>query len=226
MGETELKVEIKPGARLQLELGTHMKMTLAEVDVPVKCVFCGMDVDRCLIVRLPKLGAAADNIFPGNQVTVRYVSFGTVFGFETDILGVFYKPSLRYLFLAYPSSVEVHNLRHDIRVDSYIPARASWGGRDVEGAILDLGLGGLRFTSSELSGDAFSDLAMEDKMTISAHLLGLAEEKTFHCQVRSIGQEGHMTTLGLAFENLSQDLASVLASYVGKVSEYVQEKNA
>ncbi len=226
MGQAELKVEIKPGSRLQLELGTPLKMSLAGVEAPVKCFFVGLDVDKCLIVRLPKVGSIADKLFVGNEVILRYVAYGMVFGFQTDILGLFYKPGLRYVFLSHPSSVEVYNLRGEIRVDCYVPARASWRGREIEGAILDVGLGGVRFTSAELAGDEFSELGLDDKMTVSSHLLGLAEIKTFPCRVRSITREGQLTGLGLAFEDLSQDLVQALTSYVAKVSEYVLEKKA
>lgn len=223
MPDNDLQVEEKQGQRLHLELGTPMMLSLEGLDAQVRSVFVGMEVDKYVILSLPRVADFQDLLYPGNLAVVRYISAGKVYGFETKILGLFYKKPVRALYLVYPPQVEILNLRQVPRVDCYLPARAACHQNEIKGAVLDIGPHGLRFGSTQCHEGQLAAIKVDDPVVVSCQLPGLAEAQDLPCVVRNINIGQPMTTIGLAFADVSPEVVSAVENYVLEVSEFLPE---
>jgi hypothetical protein len=221
MSEQDLNVEEKSGQRLHLELGTPMMLHLEGLDAQVRTVFVGMEVDRYFTLSLPRISDFEHLLWAGNLAVMRYINAGKVYGFETKILGLFYKTPIRVLYLAYPPQVEILNLRQAPRVDCYLPAVAECHDSEVKGAILDIGPKGIRFGSTQCPEELVSALQIDDPVLITCYFPGLAEVQKLPCVVRNIHAGPPMATLGLAFGDVSPEVVSAIEKYVGQVSDYL-----
>ena len=76
-----------------------------------------------LIIKLPKtmFGPIEGKLFKGARITVRYVSCGNAFAFQSEVISVTSEPP-RLIFIAYPSVVVRHRLRDSCRVLCNLPA--------------------------------------------------------------------------------------------------------
>ncbi len=223
MPDDDLKIEEKEGQRLHLELGTPMMLSLEGMDAQVRSLFVGMEVDKYVILSLPRVSDFQDQLYPGNLAVVRYISAGKVYGFETEILGLFYKKPVRALYLVYPPQVEILNLRQAPRVDCYLPARAVCHENEVKGAVLDIGSHGIRFGSNQFSEEHLATLKEDDPIVVSCHFPGLTEVQKLPCVIRNIHIGQPMTTLGLAFADVSPEVVKAIENYILQVSEFLPD---
>ncbi len=223
MPEEDLNIEEKSGQRLHLELGTPMMLQLTGMDAQVRTVFVGLEVDKYFTLSLPRLADFEDLLWPGNLAVLRYINAGKVYGFETKILSLYYKKPIRVLYLAYPPQVEILNLREAPRIDCYLPALATCHQNEVRGAILDIGPKGIRFGSTQCSDEQVADLQMDDPVVVSCYFPGLAEVQNLPCTVRNVHVGQLMTTLGLAFSDVSPEVVSAIQKYVGQVADFLPD---
>ena len=94
------------GNRLCLEIGAAMKIEISGVNGFLKGEFIGMSAGKYLIIETPNISNIRSKIYEGNQAIVRYLSRGTVYGFQSTIKGTYYRDVFRLLFLSYPMVVE------------------------------------------------------------------------------------------------------------------------
>jgi hypothetical protein len=224
MPEQDLNVEQRPGQRLHLEMGTPMMLHLEGMDAQVRTVFVGMEVGKYFILSLPRMSDFEDLLWPGNQAVLRYINAGKVYGFETKVLAMFYKVPIRALYLAYPPQVEILNLRQALRVDCYLPALARCHDTEVKGAILDIGSKGIRFGSTQCGDNQVAAVQPDDPVLVSCYFPGQADLLNLPCLVKNVHMGPPMTTLGLAFAEVSAEVIAAIEKYLARVAEYLPDQ--
>ncbi|MFZ5586210.1 MAG: flagellar brake protein [Thermodesulfobacteriota bacterium] len=125
------------GNRLQAELGTPILLSLDGVESHLKSILVGMDPGAFIVIRAPKAAGLESKYYEGNQGIVRYLWAGTVFSFQSSVLGHVNQP-FPLLFLSYPRVVSRADLRREPRFDCYLPARLVAANNDFTGAVLDI----------------------------------------------------------------------------------------
>ena len=195
----------------------------------LSCCF-GFVPEKCLILQTPAAYNPRTDHREGDDVTVRYMDDGIVYGFRSEILSYVYAP-VRLLFLSLPDDVEAMELRASRRVDTMIKAVLSKGSFHLSGVILNLSGGGCLLSlprefdavtgEEEILWDAVA-LAEKDRVALSFSIdsVGgggprkLKEVGGEVCRVE--WEEGHVR-LNLKFDGAQTEAIGQVEDYVTSV---------
>jgi c-di-GMP-binding flagellar brake protein YcgR len=201
MDHEKVHEEMLRGKILSIGLGTRMQIQLAGMDGQFKSNMVGLEPERFLIVQLPMMTGILNKLYEGNRATVRYMYSGSVYGFHSTVLHYITKPS-PLLFLTYPKTIEIIELRKSKRVDCFFPGQAEIQEKELQGAIVDLSNGGCKF-SIDTSGEIrVPQMEVGENINLSFQLIGSAQPHTFPGKVRSISREQEKVVVGIQFDAL------------------------
>jgi c-di-GMP-binding flagellar brake protein YcgR len=208
--------------RLSLEPGLPLMMQTDESAEQFRAFFVGMQEDLCLVVRLPLNVDVGWQLSDGAQITAKFLSFGTVYGFHSELLGKYFKGPLRFLFLSCPNDVEKVEIRKHFRVNCLVPATVVASGGSIQGMINDIGLGGMRFVHHFKDTNP-PEIKNGDKLMVRCLMLGMNGVQEVDCLVRNAEQSPFRLTLGLGFESLEGQLQEAIRGYVNRVVRLMEE---
>lgn len=131
-----------------IEAGTKIVMDINGIPDRLHSYFVGYINKRCVIVMMPMVpevnrAVLLEHVYKGNQVTVRFIQSGAVFGFQSVISHFAFTP-YPLLFLNYPESIENHNLRKDRRVSCLFPVIAMHHESEYQGVLSNISKSGGR----------------------------------------------------------------------------------
>ena len=215
----ELVINDDSGVRISAELGTQLFLQLEGVEVRLKSVLVGLDPGNYLILQLPHMSGIKTKLYPGNQVIVRYVKSGTIYGFQCNVVDYIMKP-FRLLFLSYPKIVSSHNLRKQQRVDCFIPVSIFIEGKEYCGAVMDISGGGCLLTCQASTEGILPKIEVGDKVKFSFQLPGQTGVQVVTGQVRSIRQDCDKKSIGLQFDHSNPEAMNQIGTYVENVSQF------
>ncbi len=213
---------IKTGTRAQrlnMEIGSRLITTFGGQDMAVKAMLVGMEPGHCLVLQLPEIMCPKDFLFAGNTASVRYISWGMVFGFQSRIIGDFSKNDLNLVILAYPRTIKTYDSRKEPRTESFVEASLVLNEEIFTGHLLDLSSGGCRFVFDSSLKKPEPTLKIGQKTTISFKLPGLKSTQVFACRTQNFQYDDKTISLGLQF-----DLEAGAAFSPDDVLEYLEKQ--
>jgi c-di-GMP-binding flagellar brake protein YcgR len=196
--------DVLRGKILNIGMGTTVHVHLSGLDAPFKSVMVGQEPQKYLMIRVPMLTGIIYKLYEGNRVTVRYMYAGCVYGFLSTILHFITKPS-SLLFLAYPKTIEILELRRSRRVDCFFPATAKIQEKECTGTIVDISAGGCKFSIDTSSGVKAPLIEVEENISLSFLLIGSSQPETVLGKVRSISRDQGKVVVGIQFDALSTE---------------------
>ncbi len=119
------RYHLDTGKRISIELGTQLEIEIEGVPTRFKSSLVGIEHDEYLIIKEPEAALyeiLRNKLFRGNQIVVRYLCKGTLFGFRSQLVQATSTP-IRLLFVEYPKTIEVYDLRSHERIDCFFPAK-------------------------------------------------------------------------------------------------------
>ncbi len=112
----------KLGRPFFFPIGIPLHVETEGVSIRTKSTSIGYFSDKYLVIKYPIASVStATMLKEGSRITVRYLDKGTVFAFQSDVIGIVSKPDV--LFISYPQRIEQHSLRSAGRVDCHLPCR-------------------------------------------------------------------------------------------------------
>jgi hypothetical protein len=123
-----------------------------------KCLLLGTRRPDFLIIELPNYGNAPIGMLTGDQCSIRFLSHGIIYGFQTSVAQVYHDP-FSMMFVDYPKQFEEICVRRVQRLECHLPATITpveqeeplangWGWdqtwKEHQAFIIDLGEGGLQ----------------------------------------------------------------------------------
>ncbi|MFZ2445524.1 MAG: flagellar brake protein [Syntrophobacteraceae bacterium] len=228
MESDEVREEMLRGRMLCIELGTRLQLQAGARgdDLKLTGVLIGMVPESFLIVSIPAIPGVLGKLVEGNQVTVRYMFAGGVYGFGSHVLGRVLKPALM-LFLSYPRMIEVLDLRKAQRLVSLMPAQVQIGEDEMLGVVVDLSVGGCRL-SIETEESDLPVLETGEALYISFQLTGLAGPQVIRGIVQTIRQDGKFAEVGIRFDENDTDAIMNVHAYlksISKLQEHIPSMN-
>jgi c-di-GMP-binding flagellar brake protein YcgR len=197
------------GKILNIGLGTTVHVHISGLDGQFKSIMIGQEPQKYLMIRLPVLTGILNKLCEGNRATVRYMYSGCVYGFISTVLHFITKPS-SLLFLTYPKTVEMLELRRSKRLDCFFPGTAEIRGKECTGRIVDISTGGCKF-SIDTSGDVRVPLIeVEEDINLSFQLIGNSQLEPVPGKVRSISRDGGKVVVGIQFDALNTETKKCL----------------
>ncbi len=211
---TDMRVSIKIGGQLQVEI--------KGIPSRHQTTFIGMELNQYLIIKEPvfphklRVSGIKHKLFPGNEITVRYIYRGSVFGFQTKLIEALYTPK-RWLLIEYPKVIEKHNLRSTQRVDCFLPAITQIKNKETQGIILDISLKGCRYMIKATKNRKLPVVQKDDQIALRYHFPGNQDEQMVSGKVKNIKRDSQEMILGIEFLEMAVDLHSIIEQYISAV---------
>jgi hypothetical protein len=170
---------------------------------------------RFLMAALPRTEGRPAPVAEGQEVILRYVLEGEVYGLRAGVLKVQYQPE-PLLFLEFPKEIENVPLRVEPRVPVRLPAVVSWlpGRKPPSG----LAFGFLRDLTTD-GGLLEMPLADDaEPLGRSLHVtfaLGVDEEVRVNAVVKNDALDGPVHRMGIAFNWADPDERDRVATFCG-----------
>lgn len=221
-----INVDRREGSALGVVIGTRMLIEPAGMGDRFKSEFVGMVRGGFIIVRVPRIPGINEFLYVEKKITVRYVHEGNVYGFESEVLWNQTSP-FRLLFLRYPETVEILNLRRCQRVDCYLPVKIGMGEEDgqyteLEGMMLNLSCGGCQLVLDATSG-GLPTIAVDTELVVQFRMFGSDKLVRIKGQAKNINVNKQRMYLGLMYSDLSDDVRDGIDNYVNNVAEYLKD---
>lgn len=200
-------------------LGAQMQIQLSGMSANLRCLLVGMETDQYLMVRFPIITGVLNRLHEGNRATVRCIYAGTVYGFYCNVVNHVVKPA-PLVFLSYPSTIEVLNLRKAERVDCFVPVVAKMREAAYDGVLLDISVDGCRFAIETAPEQGLPQMQIDEIMSITFQLSSTGGSLAADGKVKNLTQDSRRMTLGLVFEEPEGALLKAIEGFVGRVLSY------
>jgi c-di-GMP-binding flagellar brake protein YcgR len=205
------------GKRISIEIGTQMQIQIEGFASRVKGILVGIETNEYLIIKLPYTSIdwqlLKTKLFKGNQIIVRYLHKGTIFGFQSTVLDVIFTPA-KLIFAKYPSIIEEHNIRAYKRVNCFLPAKIKVDEVENEGSIQDISQAGCRYVTKNIK--RLSSLETDKQITITFQFPGVEGSHNLSGKIKNIKKDSDEIGIGIEFVEITPEIQT-------KITEYIQE---
>lgn len=212
-------------SQLNVQIPKKVLVQIEGVENYVKTMLVGMVPVQYLIMLTPRGNPSIkQKFFEGNTLLVRYFQDGTIFAFQSNIIGLSHDP-YPLVFVAYPKIVSNHELRKQRRASCQVPVKVTAGGRQYSAVMLDISKGGCRFAIVDASLKA-PPMEEEDEVEL---LFRLFEEKDpLACNgiVRNTSLEDNVFIAGVQFVGLDHDAMSTIDYFVSNTEMWSRIKES
>lgn len=235
LGEEVLDV----GKSFVLPVGTPLQIEVEGVTPRLNSLSVGRLSGYYLIIKQPVtgFGSIAAKLFRGAKITVRYISGGDIFAFQSEVIGVTTE-SPRLIFIAYPALVVRRSLRGSRRVLCYLPAeliKEQDRGRGIRveiayrGIISDISLSGCGFDMMKGSPDdadeVLPEVAENEMVKLRIEFPGLENKIELSGEIRRAQRDGRRLNVGIKFRQAAEAVRSRIALYIQTIKKYSTEES-
>lgn len=203
---------------MQIEIGTKIALEFAGLDERVGSILVGMSPESYLILYAQLSQGAKKKAKRKNVVTGRYVFQGTVFGFKSQILDhIMYPASL--LFLSFPPTVEVLELRREPRVPCLFPGRVNVGAVSAGGLVTDMSPSGCRLEVKK-SAATVDDSIFSPGLRVQLEFYAVEEKNSYsvYCGVVNSFCKDDTLSVGLRFDDVHKHFKKIITGYVNTLA--------
>ncbi len=211
---------IASGKDLLLGLGARLLIKSSQFPENIKSEVIGLARNEFIIVRMPLISGFRTHFAEGEQLIVRYLAEGAIYGFKTTLLRLQVKPAPMF-FIEYPYTIEKIELRRYKRAACLIPSKLHCRYGELHGVVVDLSGGGCKL-SLDLSTPDVAQLAIEDMIILECALVEAGSSTMITSVLRSIANNGKKLTLGLQFKDLDQETRSAITGYIEQLESFAQ----
>ncbi|WP_415719778.1 PilZ domain-containing protein [Maridesulfovibrio sp.] len=207
----KLKALCTPGLKMTIELGG--------LNEKAQTVVIGGDFIRSLIVKEPMVHHAdkplwSEYLYPGNEVTIRYIYDGIASGFKTSVIRMISSPD-RLLFLKYPKRIESYNLRRHKRVSCFMEAQIANGENKNVAVMEDLSTSGCCI--SYITDSKMPDPEIGDEINVFCSYFTEDNNSYIPCKIQRCTKDSRKTILGMTFEKPSPEILIKIQDYVATI---------
>ncbi len=205
-----------------MDIGITFRIEFECAEESISCVLIGIENGKYLIIKTPPLhtlGNASQLLLEENEIYVKYVYKGTIYGFQSNIIDHIYEP-FKLLFIEYPEKIECYDFRGNKRVECYLPAFIRIENNRIEGSITDIGKAGCLFDLKTTEYEDSRDLLeSNEEINIGFQLPGLKEALNVTAKQRSIKREKNKVRIGIEFVYMESEYKTKLADFLSKANK-------
>lgn len=212
MASRRNNVHLASASELDVGLGTRMLLRTGGLKADIKSELIGLSRNEFLIVKAPVIPGMRTLFSGGEDVVVRYLSDGTIFGFHSTMLLSQLKP-VPLFFIEYPYQVEKIELRKEKRAQCALPSKVHCKSGIYPAIIVDLSLGGakLDLTLDEVDAALFE---LNEMVVLEFMLFQVDKPVLLSSEVKNITAVKQRYTLGLQFGELEDETRLELDEYI------------
>ena len=212
------------GKRIFIEIGAQLQIEIEGVAFRFKSSVVGIEPNEYLIIKTPIIphdapfGSIKHKLFPGNQIAIRYLHKGTVFGFQSKLIEAISTP-IRLLFVEFPDTVEHYDLRSHERIDCFLPTRIKMKDKERKGIILDITEKGCRHRIKALEGEKLPPVKIDEHITLFCQFPGIEGEHVVSGIVKNINKDKQEMALGIVFDEITPEAQKILTHFISTAKE-------
>jgi hypothetical protein len=208
------------GKRISLEIGVPFQLKLVDVAFPLQSVLVGMEIDEYLIIKIPsQFSNVKHKLYPGVEIIVRYIYQGIVFGFQTKLTDVIFKP-VKLLFLEYPKIIEHHELRSHKRAHSIFPATIQIKDKISNGAIIDISKSGCRCHILATPKNLLPPAQIDEDILLTCKFPGLNGDHKIMGIIRNIEKSRKDLIMGVEFKFIEEKINDHINNYIYSIEDF------
>jgi c-di-GMP-binding flagellar brake protein YcgR len=200
-----------------LNIGVIFRLQIKGVKRRLSSELIGIEDGKYLIVKMPSLHTM-ENIstflIEGNEIDVKYVYKGAIFGFQSQIIDFIHKP-FKLVFIKYPEKIESYDFRGNKRVECFLPAYIKIAEHIIEGCITDISRAGCLFTIETPEHESSINLLeLNNDICVGFHLPGIEEVLSVDAKQRSIKRDTDGTSIGIEFIKMDSSVQTKLFGFL------------
>jgi c-di-GMP-binding flagellar brake protein YcgR len=180
----------------------------------------GTEKGVCLICSTPAIPGLWAKLRDHDQVIVRYLHKGAVYGFRCTLVELMNGP-FGLMILSYPDNIELIELRKHDRIPCMIPASIKLNGVTFKGLVRDLSMEGCGMALSTISEDRLFELSLPIEVSLCLQILG--SPINVSGKVVNVGKYHGKITLGSRFKDLSSDTLNRIQTYMKTMMDLGEE---
>jgi len=203
-----------------VDLNTALQIQVQGYPNRLKSYLVGKEEGQYLIIKAPTMQNPEDFFTKDQELVIRYVYQGRVFGFKSPIM-LCIRNSINLIFVKFPKIIEDHNLRTHKRFECSLLARLEVLTRHqnrqlrFQGSIGDLSKGGCKATISLKELEWVKEpLKIQSDVNIFLSLPGIEDELIMQGVVRSMSQDSNALSLGIQFVDLSGKVQTQIEKFI------------
>lgn len=200
-----------------MNVGTIFRIKIKGAKRRLTSELIGIEEGEYLIIKMPPLHSMdniANLLYNGTDITVKYVHKGTVFGFQSCILDLIYKP-FKLVFIEYPKKIESYDFRGHKRVRCFLPANVKIAEHIIQGCITDIGKAGCLFDiETPKLEKSINLLELDNKISVGFLLPGIEKELTVTAKQRSIKKDNKNASIGIEFVKMDSEVQAKLFDFL------------
>jgi len=169
----------------------------------------GIDGRKSLIIQVPqKFNSFSFKLYPGNGISVRFLSNGAAYGFHSKIMHMIPNP-VGLMIIHYPDILAVKSIREAGRTSTYLPALIeAREGEPLTGMITDFSLSGCQF---QLKAEDDESIVRDKPVRLSIAVPNQTEPLHIVGQVKNLEVQEQATVVGVRFK---EDAGSQMMQYL------------
>lgn len=202
-----------------IELGCQLFLQSNITTERIPTFLIGVIPQSGLIIKTPYVHGVENIALSGNDIVIRYVFMGEVFGFQSKILTTIAFP-FKLTFITYPEKIEKMSLRKKERVLCNIPTSLHFFSFQIKGVVIDVNSDGVLFSTKAIDDVAAMPLTIDMAIVLMMPLMGMEGKTRVEGIIKNIRHNDRGIQFGIAFHNLSEDLVHKLDKYVRTIIEH------
>jgi len=213
---SDKKVAKLAGVNLELTMGNELVVMLPGRPGGYRGSIIGFDAYEYIVanVRMPQ--AIRSSLSYRDEIIVKYLNEGTVYGFRSNILNHVTRPA-PLVFFTYPNSIEKLDLRRASRFNCNIDGTIyTMEGKGYDCLVLNVSETGCMVAASANARDPLNNVDVDDDMLVAMQLGSLGTIK-LPIAIKNISKEKGTVRFGSMFLDISDEERSLLIRYVEKI---------
>ena len=200
-----------------MNIGTIFRLQIKGARRRLSSELIGIEDGKYLIVRMPPLHTVkniSSSLIKGNEIAVKYMYKGTIFGFQSRIIDLIHKP-YKLAFIKYPEKIESFDVRGNKRVECFLPANIKIAKHIIEGYITDISRAGCLLTiETPEHEDSINLLELNNEISVGFHLPGIEDELSVDAKQRSIKKDTDSASIGIEFVKMDSSVQTKLIGFL------------
>jgi c-di-GMP-binding flagellar brake protein YcgR len=205
--------------RVSFHVGTELQLQIGGVAARLKGYLVGIVQEKALIVEAPFINNIKTKLFEGNKIVVRYLYKGTIYGFESALMGVTFSP-IRIIFMEYPKIIESHELRSKKRIECFLPTELIIENIKQKGMILDISETGCRCRIKASEDKKLLPVMTNKEISIILQFPGRADKFVVLGKVKNYQRDLKETKIGILFDKVEEETKKLISEYISDVDFY------
>ena len=196
-----------------MNVGIIFRLQIEGANKRLSSELIGIDDGKYLIVKMPPLHTmenVSNLLTKGNEITVKYMYKGTMFGFQSPIIDLIHNP-FKLVFIKYPEKIESYDVRGNKRVECFLPANVKIAEHIIEGSITDISRAGCLFAiETHEHEDRINLLELKNEIRMGFYLPGIEKELSIDAKQRSVKKDTDNTSIGIEFVKMDSSVQTKL----------------